>query len=1042
MKELIENSIKNPVAGNLLLVVLALAGILSYAMIPREVFPEFNLDMISVSMVYRGATPDEVAEAITTKIEERIAGIDGVKEIRSTSSEGSASVIIDVETGYNSLRVKDEIEREVNAITNFPSDAERPIIAEVVAKRPVVSLGIYGDVSLNTLKKYADEIRDELLSMPEFTQVEVLGVKEREISIEVSEETLQQHSLTLSQVASRVRQFSLNTAGGTIRSKQGEITVRTEAQKYTGDEYARIPLLSTDSGSILYLGDVATIRDSFEDRNIASTFNGKLAAVVEVSKTETQDSIALARRVREYADAKRSELPQSLTLIPWNDSSKVVQDRLDLLTRNGIQGLFLVLMFLGIFLEVRLAFFVALGIPICFLGTFLFMKMFGHTLNMLSMFAFIMVLGMVVDDAMVIGEAYFQKLREGLDQKSAAIQATFSMFWPVLASVSTTMVAFLPFYGIEGIMGKFFAITPFVIISTLFFSLVESYLILPAHLAHHAPLARGNNFLSRLQKRVHAFMDWHCDVVLRKAVNLSLTYRYAALALAISLLIMSGGLIAGGLVKFTFFPKIDEDFLNVTLEFPTGTDFEYTRQMTDMLEEKLLVAQKVMQERGREDQKFPFVKNIYANVGAGDSGKASLQVELLPSEERNIYYTEIFDEWRRQVGTIPEATKLVFGSKNRGPGGKPVAIQLRGDSLSELALAARETRQAMIHYPALKDISDNFAEGKLEAKLKLKPLAHTLGLSLSEVANQIRASYFGDQAVRIQRGKDDIRVYIRLPKEERQTLDSLKGLYIRASDGRKIPFDTIAEFQYERGYTTISRNDRFTEVTVDADIDEKRGNAREFVTDFSQNYLPQLKKNHPSVQFLFRGQSEETGKSLFSLGVGFGIALFVIYGILATIFQSYVQPVIIMLAIPFGFIGAILGHLLMGFDITIMSMFGLVALAGIVVNNSLVLLDLVNQLVRNGWDMKEALMEGSARRFMPIFLTSCTTFLGITPMLTEKSVQALFLQPMVVALAFGLLVSTFFTLLILPSIYLILYDVLAGLASFYRGRKIPREAMA
>jgi len=1041
MNSLIRQSILNPVAGNLFLALLIVAGIIAYGWIPRETFPEFTLDQISIRMVYRGATPDEISESITTKIEEKIASLDGIKEIRSSSMEGSAQINVELHNNSDIRKIKDEIEREVNSILTFPTEAEKPIIAEVIRKMPIISLGLYGAVGLDTLKTEAEKIRDELLSLPDFSQVEVQGIKEREISVEISESSLKAYNLSFSAVTQAIRENSLNLAGGTIRSNQGEIIVRVMDQKYTGAELEQIPLITDPDGTWIRLGDVAVIRDSFEDRKVTSRFNNKLAAVIQIDKTESQDTIALAEIIHKYVEKKKKELPQSLELIVWNDSSKLVRDRLNLLTGNGLQGLFLVVLFLGVFLEVRLAFFVAIGIPVCFLGTFILMKLFGHSLNMLSMFAFIMVLGMVVDDAMVIGEAFFQRLRQGDDPKEAAVNATTTMFWPVLASVATTCVAFLPFYGVEGTMGKFFAVTPFVIISTLFFSLIESYFILPAHLAHHAKLTRGNNPLSRFQKKVHAFMDWHCDHVLKAAVAFVIRYRYAAIAASIALLIVSAGFIAGGLVKFVFFPRIDEDFLMVELEFPTGTDFAFTEKMTEYLQTKLIETQTEMEKTKKPNQVFPFVKNVYSNIGAGDSGKATLRVELVPSEERNIYYTEIFKVWREHVGTIPEATKVLFGSQSRGPGGKPVEIQLLGLNIEDLAKASLAVRESMKTYPFLKDIADNFAVGKLEARLKLKPYAQTIGLSLSDVSNQLRQTYFGDQAIRIQRGKDDIRVYVRYPKNQRETLDSLTEINIRTATGQEIPFAAVAEFEYARGYTTVNHAKRFKEITITADIDEKLGNAREFQADFLVNFLPDLQVKFPTVQFLFRGQAEETQRSMGTLIAGFCMALLGIYAILATIFYSYLQPLIIMAAIPFGFIGAMFGHLLMRFDITMMSMFGLVALAGIVVNNSLVLLDLINLLIRSGTPILDAILEGCARRFMPIFLTSCTTFLGITPMLLERSVQALFLQPMVVALSFGLLVSTFFTLLVVPAIYMTVYDLYSSIMSFYRGVPISAESL-
>jgi multidrug efflux pump subunit AcrB len=1035
---LIHTTLRNPVAMNLTLVVLMAWGVACFFQIPREMFPEFDFDLVRISVPYPGATPDEIEESITTPIEERLTSLAGIDEINSSSNEGFSSILVKVSPDYESQIIRQKIETEIDQISSFPRDIEEPKVVEITRKTPVIFVGIFGQVSEDTLKTYADGIRDELLATSGLSQVDYMDSRDREISIEISEEKLIQHGLSFKFVADRVRSNSLNLPGGTLRSDQGELFVRTMDQKYTGRELEKLVILTNPGGTQIQLKDLATIVDDFEDSNFISLLDGVPAKVLRVNKTGNQDLVQIAAQVRQFVAKKQGSLPGSISMITWGDTSHFVKGRLDLMRRNAFMGLLLVFLTLTLFLELRLAFFVGLGIPIAFLGSFILMNAFGHSFNMISMFGMILVLGIVVDDAVVVSESIFQQMRKGKQAVEAALTGTIRVLWPVLAAVSTTVVAFMPLYFVEGNMGKFFGILPFVVIAALMLSLVECLFILPGHLAHHARPSTKKSAFSHLRKRIHDFTQWFISEVYLRQVKAILKYRYAALSASVCLLILSLGMIVGDRVQFNFMPKTDQDLVKVKLEFPVGTEFSHTEKHIQSIVEKLWETQKVMHKSAKPGQIFPFVKHIYTSIQASS---ASIRVELVPSETRNIFYDDILKAWRNRVAPIPEMRSLIFEAQQHGPGGKGVQIQVRGQSFTKMEAVSKLLRDELQTYPFVKDIHDNFRKGKLEARLQLKPLAKTLGIDLSEVARQLRQSYHGEQAFRMQRGKDDIRVYVRYPKEARQSLSSLVKRKIRTREGDEVPFDQIAHFEFHRGYAVINHSSRLREITVTADIDAQKGNASRLIEELKTGFVTKMQGRFPGVQIAFKGQAEERGKSMASLYTGFIIALLVIYTILATIFKSYIQPLIIMFAIPFGFIGAILGHYLMGYELSIMSMFGLVALAGIVVNNSLLLIDFINQRVRKGSPFILAVIKAGQERFMAIFLTSVTTFVGVTPMLLERSMQAQFLKPCVISLAFGLLASTVFTLLLIPSAYVILYDILALFKSFYHGRPVTREEL-
>ena len=1026
MNKFIKTALNNPVAGNLILFVVILVGYITFTNIQRETFPEFNLDMIRISVIYRGATPDEIEESIVTKIEEKLSGVEGIDEINSTSSENMGSIIVKIDENYNAMKVKDDIEKEIDQILTFPTEAEKPVIVEIVRKKHAIYLGLYGDVDKETLKKTAENIEDELLATGDFSQIEITGLKEREISIELSEEKLQKYNLSFQKVSDILKRESINMPGGTIKSDQGEITVRTSQRKYTGEELGKIPVITTNTGVSIKLADIAKITDSFEDVNKFSMLNGKNAALITIDKTASQDLIKLCEKAKEYVEKKKHDLPAGMEITTWGDSSEMVLDRLTMLTKNGIMGLSLVFIFLCLFMELKLAFWVALGIPFSFMGTFMVMSALGVTINMISMFALIIVLGIVVDDAMVVSESIHTKLKSGMDPFTAAFKGTMTVFWPIIASVSTTVVAFVPFFFVDGMMGKFMSVLPTAVISVLLFSLFESLFILPAHLAHSAEGKKIKfKLLKKLQDYCQSKLDILIHVVYPKFLSIVLDFRYISLATALSILIITLGLISGGIVKFNFFPKTDQDILMVKLEFPTGTDAHYTLEKMLFIEKSLYEVEKEMKNEKKMKDDFSFIKNVQLQVGNEHSGRGLLIVELESQEKRDIFYMDIIEKWRKKCGQIPDSLNIVFSGMQMGPGGKAIELRIAANSFEELFIVREKIKNKMAEYPFLTDIEDDFSDGKLEARLKLKPLARTLGFKTLDVAMQVKKSYFGDEPLRIQRDRDDIRVYVRYPKNIRDSLNSLNKLQIRNAAGEELPFSQIASFEFQRGFSNINHAMRKKAIIFQADIDERVANDTQFRNEFTKDVLVPLRKQYPGVTMEFWGRAKDMAESIGSLLRGLLMALLVIYAILATIFGAYIQPIIIMMAIPLGFVGAVVGHVLMGFDLTMLSLFGLVALAGIVVNNSLLLIEFTNRkLDSTDLSIKEACIMAGRERFLAIFLTTSTTFLGVTPMLLETSRQAVFLQPMVVSLGFGVLIAAIFTLFIIPALYMALNDVM------------------
>ena len=1036
MKEFIKWMAHNHVAANLLMMLFIVGGLGLGLSIKQEVFPEINLDRIQVSVAYPGAGPDEVEEGIILQIEENITGIDGIKEVSSAAAEGYGVVTALITEGEDADLILQDVKSAVDRIITFPEDAEKPVINKVLNRREVASLVVYGNVSERSLREQAEAMRDELLAMDDITQAELGGVRPYEISIEISEENLQRYNLTLDQVANRIRRASLDLPGGSVKAAGGEILLRTKERRYKGAEYGDIVILANADGSEVMLHDIATVKDGFEETDEYASFNGMPAAMVSVFRIGDEKPTVISDVVYEYMLEKRLTLPDSIQVDVWNDTSELFDSRLKLLLKNAVLGLTMVLVVLSLFLQIRLALWVMLGIPISFLGALLIMPGLDVSINMISLFAFIMALGIVVDDAIVVGENIFEHRQKGKKYLQAAVDGAQEVAIPVTFSILTSVAAFMPLLFVEGIMGKFIKVIPAVVISILIVSLIESLFVLPAHLSlggRKLEKQKSPSPADKIRKYTVGSLEKFVNGPYQKFIRLCLEYRYASFAAAIAILFLAIGITKGGIVKFRFMPEVEGDLIRVALEMPRGTPVEQTTEVHDYLVEKAI---KVVEDYDRESgADKSSLRQLYSVVGgtiaqggpaggAGSSGAhlSNISLLLIPSEERDFPATEISKRWRKEVGEITGIDSLTFTS-NLMHVGANIDVRFAHDDFSILKQSSQRLKDFLIQYPGVEDIKDSYPEGKKEIKIRLKPAARTLGITEADLGRQIRGAFYGAEALRLQRGRNEVKVMVRYPEEDRRNLWDFEKMRIRTPDGGEIPLQQAVSIDQGRGYSVINRADRKRVINVTATVDNSKANAEDILADLQKTILVDLTNDFPGLTYDLEGEEKERQDSLASMGKGFILAMFAVYALLAIPFRSYTQPFLIMAAIPFGMVGAVLGHLIMGFNLSILSIFGIVALSGVVVNDSLLLIDQVNRNRRQGQDLFMAVIEGGMRRFRPILLTSLTTFFGLMPMILETSVQAQFLIPMAISLGFGIMFATGITLLLVPTLYMILEDL-------------------
>ena len=1037
MKGAIRWMAQNHVAANLLMMLFVVGGLVMLRSIKQEIFPEVSLDAIQIQVPYPGASPEEIEDGIILKIEESLTGVDGIKEIRSEAREGMGVVLAVIEDSADPDIVLQDIKNEVDRIVTFPEDAEEPVISKLVNRREVISVVVYGDMGEKALREMAEEIRDELLEEPNITQVDLAGVRPYEVSIEIPEETLRALNLSLREVAERVRRASLDVPGGRIKAQGGEILIRTKEKRYTANEYKKIVLLTRDDGTALTLGEIAQVRDTFEDVDLFSRFNGKPAAMVKVFRVGEQKPLEISRTVKSFVQERSKSLAPGVHLAVWNDTSEILKERMNLLIRNACLGLILVFLVLGAFLEIGLALWVMLGIPISFLGAMFFMPSLGLSINMISLFAFIMALGIVVDDAIVVGESVYDHRSKGKSRLKAAIDGTLEVGVPVVFSVLTTIVAFIPLIFVTGVMGKFIRVIPIVVIAIFVVSLIESLFVLPAHLSMGSGRRNGSGNGVHFYDKGRIWVSKGLDRIIwgpyKALLTKALEYRYVTCAISVAILLLVLGIIKGGIIKFTFMPEVESDIIRVFIQLPVGAPVEDTLKVQEFVVEKGLEA--VAEFRKRVTNGTNILRGVYAVTGGtipggGPTGGsmhfgthiANIRMALEPYDIRGFSTTELLNRWRELVGTIPGVDSITFKA-NLVHMGANIDVQLAHQDPEVLVKAKDRLKRALAAYPGVYNIEDTYAQGKEEFKVRIKAIGKVLGLTEESLGRELRAAFYGAEAVRLQRGRNEIKVMVRFPPSRRKSVYDLETMRIKTPSGGEVPLREVATIIPGRGYSIINRFDRKRVVDVTANVDKKRANAEDILEELRHGILRELEKDYPGLTYTMQGEERERRESMESMMSGFVLALFGIYALLAIVFKSYIQPVIIMLAIPFGIIGAILGHMIMGYNLSILSMFGIVALAGVVVNDSLLLVDRANNERRRGAPALGSLISAGTRRFRPILLTSLTTFFGLTPMILETSVQAQFLIPMAISLGFGILFATFITLLIIPAFYLVVEDL-------------------
>jgi multidrug efflux pump subunit AcrB len=1025
----------NDVAANLLMMVFIIGGLVMAFTIKQEVFPEISLDMIRIIVEYPGAGPEEVEEGIILKIEENITGVDGIKEIKAVASEGFGTVNVELMPGEDADQVLQDIKTEVDRITTFPKDAEKPVITKILARYGVISIAVYGEVSDRSLREHAENIRDELLEIPTITQVDLGGVRPYEISIEIPEENLRRYNLTLDQVADRVRRASLDLPGGKIKTEASEILIRTKERRYLGHEYEEITIITNPDGTEVKLSDIAQVRDTFQETDLLARFDGMPAATVEVFRVGDQKPNEISKIVENYVEEKRSKLPESVHIATYSDMSELYRSRRNLLIKNGLIGLILVFFILSLFLRIRLAIWVMLGIPISFLGAILFMPWLDVSINMMSLFAFVMALGIVVDDAIIVGENIFEHRQKGKPFLKASVDGALEVGRPVTFAVLTSVAAFMPLLFVTGLVGKFIKAIPLVVISVLIISLIESLFILPAHLSYgrpHKEKKGSRRFFERIREGFANLLERFTKGPYSRLLELCLKNRYATLAFGIATVLITAGLIVGGIMKFHFMPEVEGNEIIVNLEMPRGTPVEETAKVHDHV---VRTAQEIIAEYDRKRPESDSVmRHIFSMIGgtipeAGAVGEeagsgsylANIVLFLTPSEKRDISSSEINQKWRKRVGEVAGVDSLTFRA-NIIHLGDDIDILISHEDFDVLERASEKIKEALNQYPGVGDIADTYTKGNRELKIRLKPEARTLGITEEDLGRQLRGAFYGSEALRLQRERNEVKVMVRYPEKDRKSLWDLESMHIRTRDGGEVPLKTAAYVTEGKGFSEINRTDRKRVVNVTATVDSGQANADEIIKNLKMTVLADLVANYPGLTYDLEGEAKESRESFGSMKINFIMALLVIYALLAIPFRSYSQPLLIMAAIPFGMVGAIMGHFIMGFNLSILSMFGMVALAGVVVNDSLLLIDYANYRRREGTGLFEALIQACRRRFRPILLTSLTTFFGLTPMILETSVQAQFLIPMAISLAFGVLFATGITLLFIPSLYYILED--------------------
>ena len=1016
-KGLIGWFVNNPIAANLLMLMILVGGITSLPDLDKEMFPKIPRDIVQVVVPYPGAGPKEVEEQICIRVEEEIHDLDGIEELRSFAYQGAGRIEVEVADGYNTQKLLNDVKARVDAISTFPVNSERPQIKEILARTQLLSIAVAGPLNEWDLKRLAEEIRDEAIELPGVTLAEIGGTRPEEVSVEVSEETLRQYRLQFNDVVEAIRRSSINLPAGEVREQAGDIVLQTRGQAYNRQDFENIVVLHNADGTQVHLGEIAHINDGFAEEDVVSKFNGKPAVFINLFNTRDPDVITTSGAVREYVDQKTPSLQDGVELVVWRDLSVYLSSRIDLLLRNGLGGLLLVFALLVLFLRPALAFWVAAGIGISYLGTLWLMPYFGISVNVVSMFAFLLILGIVVDDAIVVSESIYAHYERGLNGHDSAAIGARSVSKPVTFAVITTIIVFIPMLLLPGDSTKLMVVMPKVAIIALAFSLVESFLILPAHLRHLKPEKEPQwliaRWVYRARQKVSAMLKSFAENQYRPFLERSLQNAHITIASFVAVLIIVLGLFLSGWLRVSFFPVVEGEYLRATVELQEGSGFKRSLEVMEQLEQAVVALKKepLLISKGESGQSV--LNNHYAE---SNENNVSIVLELSSNETRSVSSKDVAELWLKHIGSVENVEEFDVEYTLMGKP-KDINLVLKGSSINELRAATVDIEAALLSYPGVYNISNSIRSARKEIEISLKDNADTLGVGLSDIAGQVRSAFYGAEAQRIPREREDVKVMVRYPIDERASVASLEDMRVRTADNRELPFNAVADATFVPGYSEIKRRDRMRMVEVQGELAKGSASANEIVLALKKQYWPELKEKYPGISMEIDGAQKDQAEFETGFLQMMALALLAIYAFLAIEFRSYWQPMIILSAVPFGVAGAIVGHLLLGKEISMPSMMGVLAAAGVVVNDNLVLIDRINQLAKEGWKPFEAVVQGARDRFRPIVLTSLTTFFGLMPILFEKSAQAQFLIPMVISLAFGVLLATFVTLLLVPSIY-------------------------
>lgn len=1032
MKGIITYFVKNEIAGNILMILLFILGLFGLSQMKSTFFPEVESRIISVQAVYPGSSPEEIEEGIVSKIEENLKGLTGIERVTSVSSENSGSLTVEVLKGYDTDIILQDVKNAVDQVSSFPAAMEPVTVYKQENLGRVLTFAIYGDMPLKSLKKIARQVEDELLAMEGVSKITLSGFPEEEIEVTFRESDLRAYNITFAEAANKIRNSNLEQTGGTIKTSTEELLIRANSKEYLAKDLQDIVIKNNPDGGVIRLYQVADIKDQWEDVPTRSYINGELVVVVTVQNTLEEDLLTIADSVKTYVEKfnLRNEGVKAKVIA---DSSITLTQRIELLTSNGVIGFFIVLLLLSMFLHWRLAFWVALAIPISFAGMFIFASMIGVTLNVISLFGMIVVIGILVDDGVVIAENIYQKHEQGQNAFNATINGTMEVLPAVFAAIVTTVIAFSAFFFIDGRLGDFFREMAIVVIFSLVFSLVEGAIILPAHIAHSKALSRDskpNAIMRGLDKMMNYLRDNLYGPVLTWAVK----FNWPTVAICVAGLIITVGALQGGLIKSTFFPVIPRETFDVELKLAAGTRENITSDILTRIEDAVT---EVNEELSKEyfDNEYQVVEDIRTNIGPS-TYQGSMTISLLEGEIRgeNLSSRMIIGKVREKLGPVSEAETLTFGGGNTF--GKPVSVSLLGNDGDEVAQAVEALKSSLAQISDLKDIVDNNQEGLKEVKLLLTPEAHSLGFTLGDIVTQVRQGFFGTEAQRIQRGEDEVRIWVRYDVSDRSDISDLADMRIRTTADQSIPLGELVTFETKRGVIDIYHLDGEREVRIEADLLNDKVSVSDVTADIRNIIVPNVLKDFPGVRASYEGEAREQKKTQSSIQIVMPMIFLLMFFIIILTFKSVSQALIVFALLPFGFIGVGLGHYIQGLPISLFSILGVIALIGIFVNDALVFITTFNEKIKAGLNHRDAVIETGKSRFRPIMLTSVTTVAGLAPLILEKSFQAQFLIPMAISVAYGLMVGTFILLVLIPALLMISNRIKRTAMSFYEGHRI------